>query len=107
MNDIVLSLSIPLDHPSFAGHFPGQPIVPGVVLLDEVMQACSRHVPGWGQASTTHIEIPVCKFLRPVLPGATLELTLSPGMQPGTLNFRLQEAEKTVASGSLRLANRP
>lgn len=32
------TLSIPADHPCFAGHFPGQPILPGVLLLDRVMQ---------------------------------------------------------------------
>lgn len=30
---------IPGNHPSLAGHFPGAPIVPGVVILDEVVQA--------------------------------------------------------------------
>ena len=30
---------IPKEHPALAGHFPGNPIVPGVLLLDEVMQA--------------------------------------------------------------------
>ena len=104
MNKRQLPLQIPADHPSFAGHFPGQPIVPGVVLLDEVMQAAARHMPGWDLAAEAGIDIPVCKFLLPVLPGATLALTLTPGAQAGTLNFTLQQADQAVASGSLRLA---
>lgn len=107
MNELALKLEIPVNHPSFAGHFPGQPIVPGVVLLDEVMQAAAKHVSGWDDAAQTIIAIPVCKFLRPVLPGATLDLTLSPGAQPGTLNFKLQQAGQAVASGSLSLADAP
>ena len=104
MNEIQLTLQIPVDHPSFAGHFPGQPIVPGVVLLDEVMQAAARRLPGWDHASKVGMVIPVCKFLQPVLPGATLDLALSPGTRPDALNFKLQQAGQTVASGSLRLA---
>lgn len=102
MNEVTLKLQIPVDHPSFAGHFPGQPIVPGVILLDEVMQAATRHMPGWDHALESGVTIPVCKFLQPVLPGAALELTLSPGARPDTLNFKLQQAGQNVASGSLR-----
>ena len=32
-------IAIPADHPAFDGHFPGQPLLPGVVLLAEVMEA--------------------------------------------------------------------
>ena len=107
MSEVQLVLQIPLDHPSFPGHFPGQPIVPGVVLLDEVMQAATRHMAGWDHASKPGISIAVCKFLQPVLPGATLELTLSPGAQSDSLNFKLQQAGQNVVSGSLRLQGTP
>ncbi|HSV81060.1 MAG TPA: hypothetical protein VLK85_17825 [Ramlibacter sp.] len=33
---------VAMDHPSLSGHFPGRPLVPGVLLLDHVLQAISR-----------------------------------------------------------------
>ena len=101
MNDVHLTLQIPREHPSYAGHFPGRPIVPGVVLLDLVLQAAEA-LPDWPGTPTSPLEIPVCKFLHSVLPGATLTLTLGAGHTPGALNFRLQQDTLLVASGSLR-----
>ncbi|RZI93844.1 MAG: acyl-CoA synthetase, partial [Variovorax sp.] len=41
---LVFTHEVPLDHPSFAGHFPGQPLLPGALLLAEVLEAM-RGVP--------------------------------------------------------------
>ncbi len=101
MTEIRLTLQIPQEHPSYAGHFPGQPIVPGVVLLDEVLRAAEA-LPHWPGAPDGPLEIPVCKFVQAVLPGATLALVLSAGHSAGTLNFQLQQDGRPVASGSLR-----
>ena len=38
----VHSIGIAADHPAFAGHFPGMPILPGAVLLDEVLRIIER-----------------------------------------------------------------
>jgi len=103
MTEALLHLQIPQDHPSYAGHFPGQPVVPGVMLLDLVLQAAEQWPQGLG-VDVPPFEIPVCKFLQPVLPGALLTLTLSDGARAGTLNFRLQQDSQVVASGSLRRA---
>ena len=58
------SRRIPTDHPSLAGHFPNAPIVPGVVVLDEVAVALME----WRQGCRL-IGIPFVKFLAPIKPG--------------------------------------
>ena len=37
----VLNYAVPADHPVFAGHFPGRPIVPGVMLLEWMLSEVS------------------------------------------------------------------
>ena len=59
------SICIDSEHPSLPGHFPGQPIVPGVVLLSEVID-CYRQT---SDKDDRLIEIPVVKFKKPLLPG--------------------------------------
>lgn len=42
MRRFEFDICIPAAHPALAGHFPGRPIVPGVLLLDEVMAATGQ-----------------------------------------------------------------
>lgn len=56
-------LAIPAHHPSLAGHFPGHPIVPGVVMLDEVVGALRDWRP-----EVQAVGLPVVKFLAPLHP---------------------------------------
>ena len=56
------------DHPGLAGHFPGHPIVPGVVLLDEALFAIG-HARG---SPIAPCRLATVKFLHPVVPPATL-----------------------------------
>src|SRR5437868_14308917 len=55
---------IPPAHPSLPGHFPDDPIVPGVVVLDEVLAAFAE----WRQDSQL-TGIPSVKFIGPIKPG--------------------------------------
>jgi 3-hydroxymyristoyl/3-hydroxydecanoyl-(acyl carrier protein) dehydratase len=50
-------------HPSLAGHFPGNPVVPGVVILDEVLRALAAWWPEYQP-----VGLPVVKFLEPLQP---------------------------------------
>lgn len=69
-------VDVPRDHPAFAGHFPGQPLLPGVVLLAEALEVLLREAPA---SVGTQPRVSAVKFLAPVRPGAGLEVCWTPG----------------------------
>jgi 3-hydroxyacyl-[acyl-carrier-protein] dehydratase len=91
-------LRIGADHPAFAGHFPGHPVVPAVVLLAEAMAAIESTTgtppEGWTLASA--------KFHRPVGPDA--ELVIDHSDTPAGCRFEIRVDESVVASGTLARA---
>jgi 3-hydroxymyristoyl/3-hydroxydecanoyl-(acyl carrier protein) dehydratase len=89
-----LPLAIAADHPAYAGHFPGLPILPGVVLLDEALLALAA-LQGMPVAAS---QIKSAKFLSPVQPGESLRLEYS-STAAGVFRFELKAAERVVASG--------
>jgi 3-hydroxyacyl-[acyl-carrier-protein] dehydratase len=58
------------DHPSLAGHFPGHPVVPGVVILGEIMNAILRNAHG----TIEFVGLPSAKFMSPLGPGEPLTI---------------------------------
>jgi 3-hydroxymyristoyl/3-hydroxydecanoyl-(acyl carrier protein) dehydratase len=87
--------TVPLDHPVFAGHFPGTPILPGVMLLDTVLHAI---------ATATGIaldigEISSVKFLSPATPGDELVIQYDLAAS-GTIRFDVVAGMRKIASGS-------
>jgi 3-hydroxyacyl-[acyl-carrier-protein] dehydratase len=91
------NLRLPADHPSVEGHFPGDPIVPGAVLLDEILAALERshgrRASAWAVKSA--------KFLHPVRPGDELEIefTVAPG---GDVRFQCRIGAVEVVTGLAR-----
>jgi 3-hydroxymyristoyl/3-hydroxydecanoyl-(acyl carrier protein) dehydratase len=65
-------LSFAADHPSLPGHFPGRPLVAGVLLLEQVAAALRA----WrGERLARVLE---AKFVAPLEPGQPAELRLTP-----------------------------
>ena len=91
--------TVPVDHPAFAGHFPGTPILPGVVLLDTALSSI---------AAATGLALDLCtiasvKFLSPAGPGDEViiryDVTAS-----GAIRFDIVDAAnamRKIASGSI------
>lgn len=88
--------TVPLDHPAFAGHFPGTPILPGVVLLDIALQV----IAGASKLVLDRCEIGSVKFLSPASPGDALVIQheLSPS---GGIRFEILAGSRKIASGSI------
>jgi 3-hydroxyacyl-[acyl-carrier-protein] dehydratase len=84
-------------HPSLAGHFPGRPIVPGVVLLDCVLREAEQwlgrplQVSGLSQA----------KFTAPLLPQERARMQLR--LDGSELHFHIARDGTLIAQGALAL----
>jgi 3-hydroxyacyl-[acyl-carrier-protein] dehydratase len=84
-------------HPCLPGHFPGRPLVPGVVVLDQVLAAIeSAHGP------LGALRLPQVKFASPLLPGEVARVELD-GASP-RWRFRVLRGATLVASGEVALA---
>ena len=88
-----ISFRIDADHPALPGHFPGQPVVPGVVLLDRVAAAVAQ----WQRGTLR--QLAQVKFLQPLLPDQDAELLLSADGE--RVRFRIRVAQREIASGIL------
>ncbi|CAE6788068.1 AMP-binding protein [Paraburkholderia haematera] len=88
-------LRVPPTLVHFAGHFPGLPILPGVVQLHWAMHLAAEHVP----AVRALASIDRLKFMAPVLPGAVLNLTLAHDAARGRVQFTYRLSGRECASG--------
>lgn len=80
-----------MDHPAFPGHFPGNPLLPGVLILDLVVDTYESQVNG----------IAISKFLLPVLPGDILDISID-DLSQGTARFKVTRSTDLICEGQLR-----
>jgi 3-hydroxymyristoyl/3-hydroxydecanoyl-(acyl carrier protein) dehydratase len=85
------------DHPTAAGHFPSDPIIPGALLLDEIVAAILQ-----SPLLDRNVVIRAAKFLRPVRPGDALDLRWQ-AAPDGAVRFecRLAGGDDVAVSGTL------
>ena len=91
---------IAADHPSLAGHFPGHPIVPGVVILEEVTQAFEA----WRPASRV-VGMPVVKFLAPLRPGQSFTIRFAESGVRGIRFECVRDDGQALAQGCLTVVH--
>ena len=85
--DEAIHWTVPLDHPAFAGHFPGTPILPGVLLLDMVLVKLAEAT----GLSPQSLSVSSAKFLSPAGPGDRLALTYQINAN-GSIRFQITAA---------------
>jgi acyl-coenzyme A synthetase/AMP-(fatty) acid ligase/3-hydroxymyristoyl/3-hydroxydecanoyl-(acyl carrier protein) dehydratase len=88
-------LRVPRTLAHFAGHFPGLPILPGVVQLDWAIRLAADHLP----AVRAVASIDRLKFMAPVLPGAVLKLTLAHDAARRRVQFAYRMDGRECAAG--------
>ena len=91
---------IPDDHPSLPGHFPGRPVVPGVVLLDAALALILAQRPGSGV-----VGVPSVKFTQPVRPGQDVLVSWDAGGD--RVAFACTVEGQPVLHGSVALGSQP
>jgi 3-hydroxymyristoyl/3-hydroxydecanoyl-(acyl carrier protein) dehydratase len=97
MNDTFrTALRIDAAHPALAGHFPGNPVVPGVVLLERVAAAWR----GWRGERVTKLD---AKFVQPLLPDEEAMIELH--VEAARVRFTVTRADGVaVARGTFQSA---
>jgi 3-hydroxyacyl-[acyl-carrier-protein] dehydratase len=104
--------SFPSDDPMFAGHFPGNPLVPGVILTEALAQtagiAAASAFPENSRPQFLLSAIRQMKFFRAVRPGERILLRSEKlGEVNGLVQFKVEALvdSQTVAAGELVLSS--
>jgi len=90
--------TVPSTHPCLPGHFPGRPVVPGVLLLEQVLEAAQR----WRGPALRLTGLPMVKFLSPLQPDERCDIHLEE--DGARIRFTCTAGGRVLAQGSLALA---
>jgi len=90
MKSLVALKSVTVNEPFFAGHFPGHPVMPGVLILEALAQAAAllakkSMANDPGDKVTYLMAIDNARFRKPVVPGDRLELRVEVLKQKGAI----------------------
>jgi 3-hydroxyacyl-[acyl-carrier-protein] dehydratase len=79
--------NVTFNEPFFQGHFPGQPIMPGVLIIEAMAQVAgiAAFSSGMEGKAVYFMSIEKAKFRRPVVPGDQLRLEIKVLQQRGNV----------------------
>ena len=99
---VTLTLEIPPQLEAFAGHFPGHPILPGVVQIDWAMRFAALHL-GITARSARDFQV---KFRKTICPHDVISLVLQLDGHKNQLLFKYKSGDNVLSSGQLKLGAR-
>jgi acyl-CoA synthetase (AMP-forming)/AMP-acid ligase II len=102
-DELQLDLIVPLDLAHFTGHFPGTPILPGVVQVDWAINMAQRLM----QIPSRFAGMEVLKFQQLVRPGDCISLTLRFDRERSKLHFTYRNGDASCSSGRILLMEEP
>jgi 3-hydroxyacyl-[acyl-carrier-protein] dehydratase len=82
--------NVSVNEPFFEGHFPGHPVMPGVLIIESMAQTAAALVistlgPDAGMPIVYFMSVENAKFRKPVTPGDQLRLTLAKDRRRGNV----------------------
>lgn len=92
----IVTGTVDAEHPSLQGHFPGEPVVPGVLILTRVLSAAASV---FGCDART---VSVAKFQAPLKPGESYAIHLDRGAERN-VRFEVTRGADAIARGSITL----
>jgi 3-hydroxyacyl-[acyl-carrier-protein] dehydratase len=102
-NEISADIHVPPDSPWFDGHFPGEPILPGVAQIGMVFDAIRKaRNPNLKISSVRRV-----RFKRIIRPDDQLKIIAAPlKKEAGSYSFRILIQDEVVCSGMMTVENR-
>ncbi|MEO7728992.1 MAG: hypothetical protein ABIS45_17200 [Burkholderiales bacterium] len=85
-----------LNHPAGAGHFPGNPIIPGALLLSETLRAIGHSL----DVDLSRGQRVSAKFAHPARPGDNVSIDFSE-IAGGTIKFACTVGGTKVMTGTI------
>jgi len=96
---VTANFTIPPNHAALPGHFPGNPVVPGVVVLDHVIRVLDAS----GVPLPQLRKLKQVKFIEPLLPDQ--EATVTAEIDNTSLSFSVTRGGRTIAKGSFEVSH--
>lgn len=89
-NSVVATKIVSSDEPHFAGHFPGQPVMPGVLIVEALAQAAGvmmfkHHGLTSADAVVYFMKLDNVRFRKPVIPDTVLTLKVEKTKSKGEI----------------------
>lgn len=108
-NKVIGQKNVTMNEPFFQGHFPGAPIMPGVLILEALAQTGGIlvHEKGFGHKIALLLHMEQVKFRKPVVPGDVLLLEaigLHLSSKAGKVSAKARVRDVVVAEAQIAYA---